>query len=337
MNHGQRLLDILLIPRRKQVAEAQLKSREAEVTAAVVDLVTELKTTYRELQAQKDLVTLFTQAAEATFLSYDAARRLREAGNIIELDLLRERALHEEMKVALAQAQSAERQLRESLGLIVGWWAPSSSPWKIEPRLPPPAPLDLEAKRQHIIALGKTVGLERLEVLFSTFSGGVSAEKEPDGTWAVGPALSVSVPLFNFSQGASAAAKARLRRAYEEYTNLALRVRALTRATYVMTATAQANSQYMREVLLPLRNQVTQATQEQMNAMQLGVFQVITAKRQEIAMARRYIETLRAYWVGRAQLEALLMGRMPEEPYGLAILGAGMTQPIADDSGQGGH
>lgn len=349
----QSLVDILLIPRRKQIAEARLKGREAEVTAAVVDLVTEVRTTYRSLQAQGDLVALFTQAAEATFLSYEAARRLREAGNIIELDLLRERALHEEMKVALAQAEANARQLRESLDLVVGWWTPGSPPWDIEPRLPAPVPLDLdratleskvidasldlERKRQEIVALGKTVGLERLEVLFSTFSGGVSAEKEADGTWGVGPAVSASIPLFNFGQGASAEAKARVRRAYEEYTNLALRVRAAARATYVMAATAQANSQYLREVLLPLRNQVTQATQEQMNAMQLGVFQVITAKRREIGVAQRYVETLRAYWVGRAQLEALLMGRMPEAPYGLAMAGPARSRPAAGDGGNGGH
>jgi len=349
----QSLVDVFLIPRRKQVAEARLKGREADVTSAVVDLVTEVQTTYRELQAQRDLVALFAQAAEATFLSYEAARRLREAGNIIELDMLTERALHEEMKVALAQAQSRARQLRDSLDLVVGWWAPSLPRWDIEPQLPPPAPLDidrsalealvveasldLEQKRQEIIALGKAVGLERLEVLFSKFSAGVVTEREPDGAWNVGPAVSASIPLFNFGQGASAEAQARLRRAYEEYTNLALRVRATARATYVMAATAQANSQYLREVLLPLRNRVTQATQEQMNAMQIGVFQVITAKRREIATAQRYIESLREYWVGRARLEALLMGRMPMAPYGLVLAGSGLGSGVAANRGQEGH
>lgn len=349
----QSLLDILLIPRRKQVAEARLKGREAQVASAVVDLVTELRATYRKLQAQQDLVALFEQAAEATFFAYDAARRLRESGNIIELDLVTEQALHEEMKVALAQARADERQLRESLDLIVGWWEPSLAACAIEPQLPPPVPLgvdaqslessvieasfDLEEKRQELIALGKTVGLERLEVIFSSFSGGVSAEKEADGTWAVGPSVSASVPLFNFGQGASAEAKARLRQAYAEYTNMALRVRAEARATYVMASTAQANSQYLREVLLPLRARVTQATQEQMNAMQIGVFQLINAKRREIAVAQRYIQTLRSYWVGRARLEALLMGRMPREQYGLGISGAGTGLPGGGDEANGGH
>jgi cobalt-zinc-cadmium efflux system outer membrane protein len=349
----QNLLDLLLIPRRKQVATARLKGREADVTAAVVDLVTEVRTTYRDLQAQHDLVALYTRAAEATFLSYDAARRLRDAGNIIELDMLTERALHEEIKVSLAQAQSRAMQLRESLALVVGWWAPSATVWDIDSALPPPAPLeldrstlesrvveaslDLEAKRQEIIALGKTVGLERLEVLFSPFAAGVSAEKESGGTWGVGPVVVASVPLFNFGQGASAETQARVRRAYDEYTNLALRVRALARATYFMAATAQANSQYLREVLLPLRSQVTLATQEQMNAMQIGVFQVITAKRREIATAQRYIETLRDYWIGRARLEALLMGRMPRAPYGLAVAGSGPGSGAAAAAGQEGH
>ncbi len=348
----QSLLEILLIPRRKQVAEARLESREAEVTAAVVDLVTELRSTYRKLQAQRDLVALFQQAAEATFLSYDAARRLREAGNIIELDLLNERALHEEMKVALARAQAGARQLRESLSLLLGWWDASASAWDVDPRLPPPAALDvdpetlesqvieasldLEAQRQTIIALGKSVGLERLEVVFSGFSGGVSAEKEADGTWAVGPGVSASLPLFNFGQGATEEAKAQLRRAYEQYTNLALRVRAETRATYVMASTAEANSRYMREILLPLRGRVTEATQRQMNAMQIGVFQLINAKRREIAVAQRYITTLRDYWVARAHLEALLMGRMPRQPYGLRVSGDAMSMP-SDGGGDGGH
>ena len=43
--------------------------------------------------------------------------------------------------------------------------------------------------------------------------------------------------------------------------------------------------------------------------MQIGAFQLLQAKQQEIEAGGQYIETLRDYWLARTELDQLLSGR----------------------------
>ena len=51
-------------------------------------------------------------------------------------------------------------------------------------------------------------------------------------------------------------------------------------------------------------------TVREYNAMQVGVFQLLQARTDQIAVASAYIETLREYWQARAALDQLLSGRL---------------------------
>ena len=44
--------------------------------------------------------------------------------------------------------------------------------------------------------------------------------------------------------------------------------------------------------------------------MNIGVFQLLQAKRDQIETARAYVETQREYWIARSELEQLLSGRL---------------------------
>ena len=70
--------------------------------------------------------------------------------------------------------------------------------------------------------------------------------------------------------------------------------------------------------MLPLRQQIVEQTQLQYNAMQIGAFQLLQAKQEQIDAGNAYIRTLRDYWVARTELDLLLSGRM-------ASLGGGNT------------
>jgi outer membrane protein TolC len=223
----------------------------------------------------------------------------------------------------------------------------------VEPRLPVPdelsvtaeelegrvleASLDLRAMHHGIMALGHEVGLKRLEVMFPEGNLGAKAEREPDGTWSVGPVTSFSLPVFNFGQGASAEARARLEQAYERYTDLAVRIRRSARSAFVESEALGNNSRYLLEVVVPLRSRITEQTQRQFNAMQLGVFQLLEARRREFEAGRRYVETLRDHWVARTRVEALLLGRLPEARFGISGPDSGSTAAMAGNGNSGGH
>ena len=65
-----------------------------------------------------------------------------------------------------------------------------------------------------------------------------------------------------------------------------------------------------------------QQNQLQYNAMQVGVFQLLLARQQQIDTAQRYVESLRDYWLAHTEVEQLLKGRRME-------LGASIAEPMA--------
>ena len=350
---AQNVLDLLFLPRRRQVAEARLEASKAEATGVLIDLVAAVRTAYRDLQAELELTTLFRTALDTAYYSYDLSKRLRDAGNVIELNVLNDQVLFEEMKLSLVRSQASVAQERENLNMLLGLSGEDADSWEVKPRLPQAqsfeldgaqverdaitASLDLIKQTYELEALGHEVGLHRLEEIFGSGALGALGEREADGSWLVGPLASFSLPLWNFGQGVSLKARARFRKHFEMFTDSARRVRRGARSLLVAANTSERNAAYIREVVLPLRSSVTQQTQLQFNAMQVGAFQLLDAKRREIATARDYVETLRTHWRARIRLESMLMGRMPHGGYSLETISVAASGGASQMSGQGGH
>jgi cobalt-zinc-cadmium efflux system outer membrane protein len=66
-----------------------------------------------------------------------------------------------------------------------------------------------------------------------------------------------------------------------------------------------------------LRERLVREAQLRYNAMLLGVFQLLTARREQIDAYRDYLSAVRDYWTTRADLERAAAGRLsaalPEE------------------------
>src|SRR5204862_7509619 len=68
---------------------------------------------------------------------------------------------------------------------------------------------------------------------------------------------------------------------------------------------------YYHDILLPLNERIVNETQLHYNAMQLGIFELIRAREQQIETASGYVQALRDYWLARSDFEQLLSGRLP--------------------------
>ncbi|MCB1282538.1 MAG: TolC family protein [Salinibacterium sp.] len=169
--------------------------------------------------------------------------------------------------------------------------------------------LDLETKRHEIMALGHESGLATAEALFPEGTIGATADRESDGTWSVGPLASIALPIFNFGQATNTASRARLARAYGEYTDLAIRVRHLARSSFVETSSTLATARYLKDVMLPLRRRMTQETQQRFNAMQIGIFDLLDAKNAELEVERRLLDATLKHWRARHQRRTLMTSR----------------------------
>jgi outer membrane protein TolC len=163
-----------------------------------------------------------------------------------------------------------------------------------------------------IEAAAQVLGLSKAESAIPALHLGVEAEREPDGVWLVGPMVAVELPLFDFGQARRPAARAALRKLRHEYAALAIEIAAATRKAVKRAEVAAERVQRYRQTFLPLRKSITQRTQLQYNAMQLGVFQLLQAKQMEIGTESAYIDEWLNYWIARTELEQIRSGLLVE-------------------------
>jgi outer membrane protein, heavy metal efflux system len=336
-------LNIFYIPLRKRVAAARFEEVKTRVAGSVLDFAGRVRTAFYSYESNEQMLELRQTIVQALNASLEIARRLSEAGNITDLDFARERAQLEAAKLTLRSAEVSVRQSREDLNILMGVWGEQTQ-WQSEGRLPdiPEQPLpakdierlvleqslDLANARQRIAATGEQLGLTRWTTLLPEFSAGPQAERR-EGAWEVGPRLDFPFPLFDQGQARVGRGVAELRRAQQEYYGAAVRIRGTARALRDRMEGARDRAMYYRDILLPLQERIVNEAQLQYNAMQLGPFQLLRAREQQIQTAVAYIESLRDYWLARGDVGQILSGRLPSAntlPTGATDRQTGMRQ-----------
>lgn len=343
------LSELLFMPWRQGVAGAALDASKLEVETRVVDLAFDTRAAFFDYQAAQQQLGLRKSVLEALRASVDMAERLHEAGNITDLSLANERSFYEEARISSARAEAMLSAEREKLNALMGLWGPSGAGWTAPATLPDPAPagplvadverraveksLDLQLSRRRFEEAARRTNLSRLEGWVPDLKAGVSAEHH-DGNWGVGPLAEIEVPLFYQGQGQTVVALSEMRRERKLFADTAVRLRARVRAVASQLGAAADGVQYYRSTLLPLREQIIAQTQLEYNAMGVGAFQLLQAKRDQIAAAQGYVNLLHDYWTQRNELERLLAGRLSS--------GAGPVEGLATSAASprgepGGH
>lgn len=331
-------LEVFYLPLRRRVAAARFEEAKLAVSGAVLELAGQVRSAFYAHQANEQMLELRQTIVQALDASFEIARRLSAAGNITDLDLARERAQFEASKLALRSAQVAVRQSREQLNSLMGLWGKEAH-WQAEARLPeiPEQPiqvqdlerlavgrsLDLALARQRILVSGEQLGFTRATNWVPELDFGVHGERE-EGAWQTGPEIALPIPIFDQGQGRIGRAVSELRRAQNDYYALAVDIRAAARAFQDRIEGARDRALYYRDILLPLHERIVNETQLQYNAMQIGPFQLLRAREQQIETAVGYVNALREYWLARGDVGQILSGRLSGSPAATRETG---TQP----------
>jgi cobalt-zinc-cadmium efflux system outer membrane protein len=342
------LLDALYIPLRQRVAAAQFEEAKFRVTGAVLDFVLDVRNSFYAYQAAEQMLELRRTILDALAASFEASRQLHAVGNIADLDLARDRAAMERARLELRSVEVVVRLNRERLNGLMGL-SGADTEWQVERRLPdvPEEPLgvsdiersavtrsiDLGHAGQRIVVAGQQLGYDRATALIPSMEVGAEAEKESGDPWKVGPSVSVPIPIFDQGQARVARGTAELRRAQHEYYALAVRVRATARAVLERVRGAGERALYLRDIVLPLQERIVTEAQLQYNAMQVGIFDLLRARRDQIEAGVEYVEVLREYWVARAEVLQLLSGRLP--PVETARTGGKTGRASSKENGHG--
>ncbi len=324
---SQDFLDVLLRPLRRQVAEAQFESVKLRVAQAVIELASQVRTAFFDLQSAEQALEMRHSITLAFEASADVARRLHDAGNITDLALANEQAALGEARIELAEAEEDALEDREALVSLLGLWGPRTE-FSVGSRLPDlPAQevalegvetlavtqrLDLAGAWAEVEALAHGLGLEDYAAWRQGIEAALHAEREPEGTTTTGPSLSIPIPLFDDGTAARARALALYRQGEQRYAALAVEIRSEVRRARARMLSARQRAEYYRDDLLPLRSAIVDQTQLEYNAMLVGVFQLLQAKRAQVEAGHAFIEALRDYWIERNELERAVGGRLAD-------------------------
>lgn len=339
-------LDVFFIPMRKRLAATAFDAAKLRVADAILDLAGETQRAFYRLQTSVQLLEMRRIILQSTTASYDLAKRIRAAGNSTDLDLAHERSLHEQSKLELSAAETQVSDEREVLNMLMGTWGKDTG-WAVSSRLadiPADDPqldaieqkaieanLQLGVAKQSVVLRSQQLGISRPFAIFEPIEAGVSAERDPNGTWGVGPAVSLPIPLFNNGQPAVASAQAELRRSQALYYAEAVELRARVRVVRNRLVAARQRANYFFHVVLPLRAVIVERTQEQYNGMLASPFQLILVKQQQIDAGAQYVVALGMYWNARSSLDQLMMGGTPPaEP--VMEMSSSLEQPTSQST-----
>lgn len=326
---GQGLLDVLLLPARRALAEDQLERAKLEAGDRVLATAAQAKRTYFDVLGAAQVASARKKAAEAAALALELARRIHGAGNLSDLELAREGDRAATARISSARAETDLAAAREALNRSLGLWGHQTS-WTLPASLPdlpasePPlehleseavaSRLDLASARAAVEVQARALGLTVDWRWLGSLDFGVSAERGTDGGWLLGPNAAVELPVFHQHQPQIAAAEARLRQSQQGLSALAVWVRSEVRETRDRLLRLRDLAQHYRDVVLPLREEIVELTQREYNFMLASPFDLLTARRSELEAREAYAQTLAGYWKTRAELERAVGRELPVAP-----------------------
>jgi cobalt-zinc-cadmium efflux system outer membrane protein len=313
----QSFTDLLLLPARSRFAEGEFESVKQDLGAQVLNLAADVEAAYYRFAGGGQIVTMRETVLRAAQASADLAQRFFDAGNVNRLELALEQAAASQARLNLLRAQADVNALRSELNGLMGlsasedrWTTPGGllAPLAEEDALPAllkaadASRLDLAAARGRVALFADALGVTRRFRYLGDFDVGVETEREPDRSRITGPTLALELPVFNPGKGRVARAEADLQLAEAELRALEIDIsNGVRRAADELDAAKTRAGQY-RESLIPLREAIVARTQEQVNYMLVGQFELLLAKQQEYDAYQGYLEAVRDYWLARVAL-----------------------------------
>ena len=319
-------LDIVTLPMRKRVAATELEAKKLEIADEVLELASEVREAFYTAQAAEQILALRRLVEDAAKASAELAQRQYDAGNMSDLTLSTELGLAAQTTLDRKRAEGEAAVAREKLNKLMGTWGPRTT-WKTSPKLPElpkeEAPLerlesvaiaqrlDVGAARRNVQAMQYALSLAKTTRWTGTVNVSVEAGRlRHNKRISFGPSVALEIPLFDQRQAQIAKLEAYKRQGENELQALAVDVRADVRSATARVRTARNVVEEYGKVVVPLREKVVRFSQEQYDAMLLGVYQLIQAKQSEFDAYREYIEALRDYWIARSDLERAIGGRI---------------------------
>lgn len=296
------LIAMLRRPGQINAADNRLRAAAAKALSEVLDVLAEVQQRYAAVQTLDELLVVLNERLATIERLLQLSRDRLQFGEGTRLDVLTLETQQVELQTEIAERRLELRDERLALARLIG--EPSGAaewpltPWEPGDRIALPESRwmalalekrpDVQARRYELDARGAELGLTR----FAPFDGaevGGEAERD-DGDWAVGPAVSTPLPMFDWGQAKRQQAEAALIEARHDLTRVQRQVIEETRRAYAALAASQANLDRVRDALVPLQQRRLEQAEAQWRGGETDITGLLIAEQDLRAARTRQLE-----------------------------------------------
>ena len=339
------LLDLLTLPRRQAIAQSQIAQAKVQLSANVVEQVTQIRQAWVRAVSGGQVLQYAEQISTTAQASAELAKRMQQVGNFNKLQRARQQVFYADSVAQLASAQHNALATREELVRQLGLTDAQASTMKLPDRLPDlpkdvRAPdvvsstatdqrLDVQLARGQLDTAGKTQGLNLLTSLIdielgiirrTTFDNGGGAGK---GFAKRGNELGIRLPIFDWGNAKRDAMNAQSIAAANRYESTVRGATSQLRESYSAYRTAYDVARHYRDDVVPLRKTMAEENVLRYNGMLIGVFELLADTRDQISSVVTAINAYQQFWLADAALSASMIGKPTSLMMAAPAAGAG--------------
>lgn len=324
-------IQLLTIPLASRIEAQRFEQVKLELAGEAVGMAHQARLAWIEAVAAQQGVQYAQQISDAAEASGELAKRMQAAGNWSKYDAAREQAFHADAMADVARARKAATASREKLARLLGVPAASATAqdgpalaFRLPARLPelPAAQrdvgdveavavrdrLDVQAARIASEHTARSLGLNKATRFINVLE--LSAIREREGEHrSRGYEISLEVPLFDWGGARVAHAEATYMQSLNLLAAAAVNARSEARESHEDYKASYELAKHYRDVVIPLRQKISEETLLRYNGMLLSVFELLADAREQTAAVNNYITALKEYWIADANLDAAVGGK----------------------------
>ena len=323
------LLELLTLPQRYQLAQAQLAQEQLQLTSQVIDQVTQIRQAWVKAVAAQQSLLYARQVNEAAQASAELARRMQAVGNFNKLQRARQQAFYADAIAQLAIAQHVSVAAREELVRYLGLNDVQAKQMRLPDRLPdlPKTPLlpdemgrlaskerlDIQLAQAQYETAAKAQGLTVLSSLTDIEMGlrrdTVLDQAAHTSLPKRGYELSIRLPVFDGGGLRRDAMNAQTLAAANQLEATVRAAGSSLRENYSAYRTSLDVAKHYRDEIVPLRKSISEENLLRYNGMLIGVFELLADTREQINSVMAAIAAEQQFWLSEAALQASLIGK----------------------------
>ena len=323
------LLDLLTLPRRQTISRGQVAQAKVQLSANVVEQVTQVRQAWVRAVAAQQSLQYAGQVNRSAQASAELARRMQQVGNFNKLQRARQQVFYADSVAQLASSRHAATAAREELVRQLGLTDAQAEQLKLPERLPDlpgearsasvinvnamQQRLDIQLARHQLDIAGKSQGLNLLTSLVDVELGlrrdTVFDNAAGTSTPRRGYELGIRLPIFDWGSARRDAMNAQSLAAANRYESTVRGASSQLRESYSAYRTAYDVARHYRDEIVPLRKTMADENVLRYNGMLIGAFELLADNRDQIASVIAAINAYQQFWLADAALSASMTGK----------------------------